>query len=223
MVGLIEPLVAAAAVPAALAGWTALRARASHGPIRPRGSSSRPWPGPFTSLTMGEGVVPSSSSMAPAARAGLAPALEDRQATLGRTLFVRPAGARPQRASSRASGGPPRSSGRRHHRRPRSRRIGRAVLVAHSWAGAARLPYCSRSWRARRRSLLLALRPIPGQGACTGTTGWRRAPCLVRSSMDPGLPVGEAWMRTEHHRGLRAAVRRGPLCGGGGHPARAET
>lgn len=134
---LLSTLAAATAVPAALAGWTALRARAISRAFPPEGRFVPTRAGRMHVIDEGEGAVPAlflhgASGSALAWR----PALGERLASLGRTLLVD----RPGHGFSERQAG--RGAARLDHQAGAlvdaldALGVARAVVVAHSWAGA---------------------------------------------------------------------------------------
>ena len=197
MVGLIEPLVAAAAVPALLAGWTAVRSRAITRAFPPEGRFVPTRAGALHVVDHGEGPVPAvflhgASGSTRAWR----PALGDRRAALGRTLFLD----RPGHGHSERRAG--REAARLDHQAGAvvdildHAGIGRAVIVAHSWAGAlaCRIALDHGDRVAGLVLLAPATHPWPG-----GVHWYYRLAASPLAgplfSWTLALPVGEAWMR----------------------------
>lgn len=137
MTGLLATLAAVAAVPAALAGWTALRARAISRAFPPEGRFVPTRAGRMHLIDAGEGAVPAlflhgASGSALAWR----PALGDRLTDLGRTLLAdRPGHGFSERQAGRAAARLDHQAGALVDALD-ALGVERAVVVAHSWAGA---------------------------------------------------------------------------------------
>lgn len=197
MVGLIEPLIAAAAVPAALAGWTALRARAITRAYPPEGTFVPTRAGALHVVDEGEGAIPvvflhGASGSTRAWR----PALEDRQADLGRTLFIdRPGHGHSERRAGRQAALLDHQAGAIADVLDHAG-IDRAVVVAHSWAGALACRLALDHGERVAGLLLLAPATHPWPGGVHWYYRLAASPVLGRLfSWTLALPVGEAWMR----------------------------
>ncbi|MGQ3356034.1 MAG: alpha/beta fold hydrolase [Phreatobacter sp.] len=134
---LFSTLAAAAAVPAALAGWTGFSARAISRAFPPEGRFVPTRAGRMHVIDSGEGDVPAlflhgASGSALAWR----PALGDRLVSLGRTLLVdRPGHGFSERQAGRAAALLDHQAGALVDAMD-ALGVARAVVVAHSWAGA---------------------------------------------------------------------------------------
>jgi pimeloyl-ACP methyl ester carboxylesterase len=195
----IDPLITAAAVPALLAGWTAVRARRITRSFPPEGLFLPTRAGALHLIDSGDGDGrPPVVFLHGASGSALSwrPAFGDRLDGLGRVLLVD----RPGHGFSERRAG--RDAARLDHQAGAivdaldGLGIGKAVVVAHSWAGALACRMALDHANRVAGLCLIAPATHPWPGGVHWYYSVAASPVLgPLFSWTVALPVGEAWMR----------------------------